>query len=99
MATTINGIIPISVSGKDKLERLKPFRQIGALKDHKLDRVIFEDREKTKQLMLKCKDYLYATGESFIVSPSISSFSVDSRRNYTFDFHWLHTPLFRGCFI
>lgn len=87
MAATINGITSISVSGKDKLERLKPFRQIGALKDHKLDRVIFENQEETQKLMLRCSEYLHATDESFIVSPSISRFSVDNHGHYIFDYH------------
>ena len=92
MTTQINGKIPLSVSGKDKLlllKALKPFRRVGSFKDHKLDRVVFEKNEVTDQLMKRCSEYLHANDESFIASPSISSFSVDTGSNYVYDYHSL----------
>lgn len=87
MATSIDRKIPVSVSGKEQLKSMKPYKRIGATKDHKLDCVIYEKDIITQELMLRCNEYLQTTRESFIASPSISRFSVDTKRNNIYDFH------------
>jgi len=78
---------PIWLSDAEKLNELKPFKSIGARKDHKLDRIVFSADTNLQQIMLRSSEYIDKTRESFTASPSISRFSAVTANGPIYDFH------------